>query len=520
MNRNEPHEWDARVKQSLLRGTDSAANRAGGLWARLQAAQPTKKQPKRSLALGMGALAVAAVAGVFLLVQYRPAPDDLVTTPAAAAASQSGAAQTLAATASQGSVVDQFDRLQKGGATTGQLLSFLEAHLGEADATQASTLAERYVDLIESKITIHMNYEDNYSTRLATIALSSDEAMQALIALRGKTELGDQADKFSADDRAFLENLFASDCTVDFADGMPHCEVRYRELATLFGDAVTKELAAYLDFSALEAEKPYALEGMFEVEPVEVARRWQKAVDYLATYKDASPVRREKLDTYRELYLAAYFTNFGQLFRVEDRTVPQDQRTWLDKQINEADGEAPKAAALLREYKALLAEEGWMLTDAVRAFLHEQDITGYEPASKLTWDNLKIWGVKLDTDGDEAIAALSAAIQTAGFDGKPTEDRTAQDNGGRTRTVRWKEGTVAVVRNDVLYSISTTNALAPLPLGLQLGASRMSYENTLGQGHERVEGADYAAWGIGSNDNLVAAFPSDQASVVTISLSE
>ena len=65
---------------------------------------------------------------------------------------------------------------------------------------------------------------------------------------------------------------------MDFADGMPHAEVRYTELANLFGDNITQELKSYLAFSAAEAERPYALEGMFEVEPIEVAQRWQAAV--------------------------------------------------------------------------------------------------------------------------------------------------------------------------------------------------------------------------------------------------
>ena len=376
MNRNTTQEWEEQIQQALVQGTESAASRADGQWARLQAVQPTKKQPKRALTLGMGALAVAAVAAGFLLLPHRPAPEDLVTTPVALAASQSSAAQTQNATASQESVVNQFDRLQKGGVTTSQLLSFLETHLSEADPAQASALAERYVDLIESKITIHMNYEDNYSTRLATIAQSSDEAMQALIALRGKTKLGDQAGKFSNDDRAFLENLFASGCTVDFADGMPHCEVRYRELTKLFGNAISDELAAYLGFSALEAEKPYALEGMLEIPPVELAARWETAVGYLKEWPDASDVRREKADTYRQLYLASLVTNAGQMFRIEDGTVPNDQKAWLNALIGDIDkNDLPQIHALLTEYHAKLEAENWRYTKAVYAFLESKGVT-------------------------------------------------------------------------------------------------------------------------------------------------
>ena len=94
------------------------------------------------------------------------------------------------------------------------------------------------------------------------------------------------------------------------------------------------------------------------------------------------------------------------------------------------------------------------------------------------------------------------------FDGKPTEDSTAQDNGSKTSTVRWKEGTTAVARNNVLYSISTANMLAPLPPALHIGSNRTLRE-CVGQGRGRVEGTDHAAWGVGSNGNMIVAFPSD-----------
>lgn len=390
MIRKLDEQFEQRMRDALLTGTDNAAERAPALWPRLQSAKKPQAHPRWVWPSAVTAAVAVAAVGLVLANPWHLGPTaDVVSPPAdgtgggqsvvlqpstGAVAGTVFSSPLASAGAPVGDPLKEFNRLQQAGATEGQLLALLSDNLKYATPAEAKELTARYIDLVDSKITIHTNYEDSASARLSKMAQQSDKAMAALIMLKGKTELGTLAGSFSDEDRRFLQNLFDSGCTVDFADGMPHAEVRYTELANLFGDNITQELKSYLAFSAAEAERPYALEGMFEVEPIEVAQRWQAAVQYLKEYPDASAARREKVDTYRQLYLAAYLTNFGGLFRVEDRIVPQDQKAWLDDQIRQAEDKAPQAAELLKAFKTVLANEGWKRTKAVLDFIAAQGV--------------------------------------------------------------------------------------------------------------------------------------------------
>ncbi len=131
---------------------------------------------------------------------------------------------------------------------------------------------------------------------------------------------------------------------------------------------------------------------------------------------------------------------------------------------------------------------------------------------KLTWDDLAIYGVKLDTEGKKAVEALTKAI---GSD--PTGDKTGEDVGGTSRTVKWADGTTAVVRNGKLYSIESTAEKAEQPFGLHAGMELSQFTAVLGEPHEAI-GA--LAWGVGSNDNLIVKVKDGVVTSMMVSLIE
>ena len=132
--------------------------------------------------------------------------------------------------------------------------------------------------------------------------------------------------------------------------------------------------------------------------------------------------------------------------------------------------------------------------------------------TKLTWDNLMIFGAKLDTNGFEAINALTDAIGS-----QPVRDDTGISGGGKTRTVAWADGTIAVLRNADLYSIETTNSNASV-VGLHPGMTLDQFKAVLGEPHEGINGT--LAWGVGSNDNLIITLADGAVTSIKISLVE
>ncbi len=132
--------------------------------------------------------------------------------------------------------------------------------------------------------------------------------------------------------------------------------------------------------------------------------------------------------------------------------------------------------------------------------------------TKLTWDNLMIFGAKLDTNGFEAINALTDAIGS-----QPVRDDTVISGGGKTRTVAWADGTIAVLRNADLYSIETTNSNASV-VGLHPGMTLDQFKAVLGEPHEGINGT--LAWGVGSNDNLIITLADGAVTSIKISLVE
>lgn len=131
---------------------------------------------------------------------------------------------------------------------------------------------------------------------------------------------------------------------------------------------------------------------------------------------------------------------------------------------------------------------------------------------KLTWDDLALYGVKLDTLEEDALAALSVAIGK-----EPKDTRTENDAGGTTRTVIWEGGATAVIRNGKLYSLEAADPAAILPNGLHAGMSLQEFTAVLGEPHEAI-GA--VAWGVGSNDNLIAVVRDGTVVTVKVSLVE
>lgn len=134
-------------------------------------------------------------------------------------------------------------------------------------------------------------------------------------------------------------------------------------------------------------------------------------------------------------------------------------------------------------------------------------------AGKLTWETLAFSGVVLDTAEDKALEALTAAF------GKPASDKEAEGAGGKTRTLTWSDGAVAVMRNGKLYSIETANSAAVMPNGLHTGLTLSEFTQALGEEpHNAVNSA--LAWGVGSNDNLIVTVKDGLVVSMKISLIE
>lgn len=136
---------------------------------------------------------------------------------------------------------------------------------------------------------------------------------------------------------------------------------------------------------------------------------------------------------------------------------------------------------------------------------------------RLTWDDLAIYGVRLDTAESDAVARLSAEIQKAGGNPVPVSDETTEDAGGTTRTVKWDDGTTAVIRNGKVYSLESASASAVLPIGLHAGMGLDDFTAVLGEPHEAI-GA--LAWGVGSNDNLIVVVENGIVKSMKVSLIE
>lgn len=134
-------------------------------------------------------------------------------------------------------------------------------------------------------------------------------------------------------------------------------------------------------------------------------------------------------------------------------------------------------------------------------------------AGKLTWETLAVNGAVLGTAEDKALEALTAAF------GNPESDEKADDSGGKTRTLRWSDGTTAAIRNGKLYSIEATNPAAVMPNGLHAGLTLTEFTQALGaEPHEAINSA--LAWGVGSNDNLIVAVKDGVVVSMKISLIE
>lgn len=137
--------------------------------------------------------------------------------------------------------------------------------------------------------------------------------------------------------------------------------------------------------------------------------------------------------------------------------------------------------------------------------------------SKLTWDSLAFGGAKLGMQEQYAIDEILKFVCLNGGTEAPLTDETTTDAGGKTRTIVWGDGTVAVIRNGELYSMETTNPVALMPNGLHAGLNLLDFAAVLGQPRE-VPGE--FAWGVGSNDNLFVRVQDGIVISVRISLIE
>lgn len=176
----------------------------------------------------------------------------------------------------------------------------------------------------------------------------------------------------------------------------------------------------------------------------------------------------------------------------------------MDTQIEGVTGTQQAGLATVAVVETLQLESAMLETPAPTA-------TAAPEPRKLTWDDLAIHGVKLDTAGEEAIAGLTVAIGAA-----PVSNESTDDLSGTSRAVKWADGTVAIVRNGKLYSIEATAPTAEV-VGLHAGMTLDDFKAVLGEPHEAI-GA--LAWGVGSNDNLIVTVEGGIVTSVKVSLVE
>jgi hypothetical protein len=310
-------------------------------------------RPLRPLIIFAAALAVSA--GLFSgCSPAGNAGDSLPSGKTAEDSISNGPSNGSRAAAAGAGVMEDFRRLLEQDASPSEIAAFITGKLAQVSKEEAAYMVTEF-EAAQKK------YQPGLDDRF-----TSDEAIQA--GLREIYKPGLRLEDIGGIKDEALKKLLAetleSGYRVETAEGMyfPIIDYAFYEK---FSSNIPEDINAYIDLMAVESGRVPAKDAALVIRWDEILDRAMRQEEFMEKYGDSVKAAdvASLLDNYKSFIL--YGLNNTPLFGYDTGAMDENARTAY---ANAAEKGGGKVAALLKDYLAVLKDNGYRLTDEVDKF--------------------------------------------------------------------------------------------------------------------------------------------------------